>query len=55
MADSGGKMSRYIIGTDVGGTSVKLGIFEEEGNLVLKWTIPTDISLDGENIIFDIL
>ena len=47
-------MSRYIIGTDVGGTSVKLGIFEEEGKLVLKWAIPTDISSDGENIIFDI-
>ena len=34
-------MSLKCIGIDIGGTSVKLGIFEEDGTLVKKWEIPT--------------
>ena len=32
---------RYCMGVDVGGTSVKLGLFETEGKLLDKWEIPT--------------
>ena len=45
-------MSKYY-GIDVGGTTVKLGLFTETG-LQEKWEIPTDISDGGKNIIRDI-
>ena len=32
---------KYCVGVDVGGTSVKLGIFEDTGRLIMKWSIPT--------------
>ena len=32
---------KYCIGIDVGGTTVKMGIFEAEGRLIRKWEIPT--------------
>lgn len=41
-------------GIDIGGTTVKLGLFTEVG-LVDKWEIPTDISDGGKNIIRDIV
>ena len=37
----GTHMSLKCIGIDIGGTSVKLGIFEEDGTLVKKWEVPT--------------
>lgn len=40
-------------GIDIGGTTVKLGLFTETG-LVDKWEIPTDISGGGKNILRDI-
>jgi glucokinase len=39
-------MERYIFGVDVGGTTVKLGLFGEKGNLLDKWEIPT-VKADG--------
>ncbi len=32
---------RYCIGVDVGGTTIKFGLFREDGTLVKKWEIPT--------------
>ena len=32
---------KYCIGIDVGGTTIKTGIFEAEGRLLKKWEIPT--------------
>ena len=38
----GGKeMSIYCFGIDVGGTSVKCGLFKTDGTLLEKWEIPT--------------
>ena len=34
---------KYVIGADIGGTTVKLGLFEEDGTLLEKWEIPTVI------------
>ena len=34
-------MGKMCIGVDVGGTSVKLGLFETSGTLVYKWEVPT--------------
>lgn len=47
-------MSKYAFGVDIGGTSVKLGLFDEEGCALSKWEIPTDKSNDGAAILPDI-
>lgn|SRR5699024_7472926 len=43
-----------ILAADIGGTSCKLGIFDEELNLIEKWEIPTDISEEGSHILEDV-
>lgn len=47
-------MSRYVFGVDVGGTTVKLGMFDINGELISKWEIPTRTENGGENILPDI-
>lgn len=47
-------MDKRYYGVDVGGTTVKLGLFEG-GALREKWEIPTDTSGEGANIIRDIV
>ena len=47
-------MRPYAFGVDIGGTTVKLGLFETEGNLLEKWEIPTRTEEDGRQIIPDI-
>lgn len=47
-------MGGYAIGVDVGGTTVKLGLFTGEGELISKWEIPTRTENGGENILPDI-
>lgn len=44
----------YKFGIDVGGTTVKLGLFGKSGELVEKYEIPTDKSDRGSHIIDDI-
>lgn len=46
-------MGKYY-GIDVGGTTVKLGLFDENG-LLDKWEIPTDTADGGRNILPDIV
>jgi len=48
-------MKAYAIGVDVGGTTVKLGLFSTEGVLVHKWEIPTRTENGGENVLPDIV
>ena len=33
-------MEKYVFGVDIGGTTVKLGFFTVEGELLDKWEIP---------------
>jgi len=47
-------MKSYAIGVDVGGTSVKLGLFSTEGVLLDKWEIPTRTEQQGAFILPDI-
>lgn len=47
-------MDKYIFGVDLGGTSVKLGLFSAVGELVRKWQIPTRTEDKGSNILPDI-
>ena len=45
---------KYGFGVDVGGTTVKLGLFNEAGELLEKWEIPTRTENGGAAILPDI-
>lgn len=47
-------MSRYCFGVDVGGTTVKMGLFSPDGKLLDKWEIKTRTEDDGSKILPDI-
>ncbi len=47
-------MANYVFGVDVGGTTVKLGLFDIQGNVIEKWEIPTRTENGGQNILPDI-
>ena len=47
-------MKKYAFGADVGGTTVKMGLFETNGNLLETWEIPTVTENDGASILPDI-
>ena len=47
-------MKKYAIGVDVGGTSVKMGLFTLEGNIQKKWEVRTRKENGGEFILSDI-
>lgn len=47
-------MKKYVFGVDVGGTSVKLGLFDTDGVLLEKWQIPTRVCDDENRILQDI-
>lgn len=44
-------MEQVCVGVDIGGTSVKLGIFTLNGNLLKKWEIPTEPKNDPKALI----
>lgn len=44
-------MASYYVGVDVGGTTIKLGLFSDGGELLEKWDIPTNAHQDGERVI----
>ena len=50
----GKNMGKYVFGVDVGGTSVKLGLFDVEGELLDKWEIPTRTENGGSAILPDV-
>lgn len=47
-------MKKYCFGIDIGGTTVKCGLFDVEGNVLDKWEIPTRTENDGCNILPDV-
>lgn len=47
-------MKKYVFGVDIGGTTVKLGLFDIEGNVLDKWEIPTVTENNGKQILPDI-
>ena len=46
--------AKYAFGIDVGGTTVKCGLFDAEGELLEKWEIPTRTEDNGRSILPDI-
>lgn len=47
-------MAKTVFGVDLGGTTVKLGYFDMEGNVLDKWEIPTRKEENGIHILPDI-
>lgn len=47
-------MAEYVFGVDIGGTTVKLGLFDVSGNVLDKWEIPTRTENGGMKILPDI-
>ena len=47
-------MKKYCFGIDVGGTTVKIGLFTTEGELLDKWEIPTRKEDGGAYILNDV-
>jgi len=47
-------MQNYVFGVDIGGTSVKLGLFSAEGKLLEKWEIPTRTANGGVHVLPDV-
>lgn len=45
---------RYGFGVDLGGTTVKIAYFQEDGTLLTKWEIPTRLEEQGKHILPDI-
>ncbi len=47
-------MAQYVFAVDLGGTTVKLGLFDSDGNVLDKWEIVTRKENNGEKILPDI-
>ncbi len=46
---------KYLFGADIGGTTVKLGLFTEVGDLLEKWEIKTNRANGGETVPMDVV
>lgn len=44
--------NKYIFGVDIGGTTVKIGLFDDKINLLEKWAISTNNDKDNQFILF---
>jgi len=44
-------MSNYVVGVDIGGTTIKFGLFKENGELIEKFAIDTDTSNNGSKLL----
>jgi glucokinase len=47
-------MEKYAFGVDVGGTTIKIGIFDMQGEIITKWEVKTRTEDYGINILPDI-
>ena len=47
-------MKKYGFGVDIGGTTIKMGLFETTGQLLDKWEIKTNTENGGVNILSDV-
>ncbi|MCD7806000.1 MAG: ROK family glucokinase [Lachnospiraceae bacterium] len=47
-------MGKIVFGVDIGGTTVKLGMFDDQGTVLEKWEIPTRTEDHGNLILKDI-
>jgi glucokinase len=47
-------MGKWLVGVDLGGTTIKIAFITLDGHIVDKWEIPTNINEDGKSIVKDI-
>ncbi|MEE1086067.1 MAG: ROK family glucokinase [Schaedlerella sp.] len=47
-------MKNYGFGVDIGGTTVKIGLFKIDGTMLEKWEIPTNTTNGGVSILDDV-
>ena len=47
-------MKQYVFGIDVGGTSIKCGLFESDGTILEKWEIITRKQEQGKHVLTDV-
>lgn len=47
-------MQKFVFGADIGGTTVKIGLFQTDGELLKKWEIPTRTDNRGSKVLPDI-
>ena len=47
-------MSMYVFGVDIGGTTIKFGLFTVEGELIEKFAIDTNTSHEGSKLLPDV-
>lgn len=47
-------MEKYGFGVDIGGTTIKMSLFEMTGKMVEKWEIPTNTANQGSAILDDV-
>lgn len=45
---------KYCYGVDIGGTTVKMGVFDAEGEILDKWEIVTNTADEGKQILPDV-
>lgn len=48
-------MKPYAFGVDIGGTAIKLGLFQTDGTLLEKWQLPTRTEDNGGHVLPDAL
>lgn len=48
-------MKPYAFGIDIGGTAIKLGLFQIDGTLLEKWQLPTRTEEQGAYVLPDAL
>ncbi|MGX6429683.1 ROK family glucokinase [Levilactobacillus yonginensis] len=48
-------MARNLIGIDLGGTTTKMAFLSTNGDILAKWSIPTDIKDEGSHIVPNII
>jgi glucokinase len=47
-------MGKWLVGVDLGGTTIKLAFITLDGEIVEKWEIPTNLIEEGKHIVKDI-
>ncbi len=47
-------MNEWLVGVDLGGTTVKIGFLTTEGEIIHKWEIPTNKDNEGKHIVIEI-
>ncbi|CAH0298330.1 ROK family glucokinase [Peribacillus simplex] len=41
---------KWLVGADIGGTTIKMAFINQNGEIIYKWEIPTNINEKGKNI-----